>query len=98
MNDISLNESEGQQNNVKSKKNSLEKEKYFEVLKYMQKKYPKSFTKTPTLLAIGIHHEIRKNESQNMSNNLINRFLFIYTRSKKYKSTIIVGANRVDLA
>lgn len=81
----------------KKGKTTLEKKQYFNVLKKMQKKYPKAFTNPPTPLAIGIHLERRKNDEDNMSNNLINRFLFVYTRSKNYKSSIVVGANRVNL-
>jgi len=81
----------------KPKKSLSSKKEYFNILKHMQKSYPRAFTNPPSPLSIGIHLEIRKAESGNMSNNLINKFLFAYTRSKDYKNSIVLGANRVNL-
>ena len=82
----------------KPKKSLSSKKEYFNILKHMKKSYPRAFTNPPSPLSIGIHMEIRKAESGNMSNNLINKFLFAYTRSKDYKKSVVLGANRVNLA
>ncbi len=95
-----LKEDKAQQSNKpQAKKASFNKEDHYAVMKYLQKHYPKCFPDEPPLLplAIGIHHQLLATKDFPFSKTKIRRFFANYTRTKKYLSSIIVGADRVGL-
>jgi len=88
-----------QSNKPQAKKAGFNKEDHYAVMKYLQKHYPKCFPDKPPLLplAIGIHHQLLATEDFPFSKTKVRRFFANYTRTKKYLSSIIVGADRVGL-
>ena len=82
-----------------AKKAGFNKEDHYAVIKYLQKNYPKcSPDKPPFLpLAIGIHHQLLATEDFPFSKTKVRSFFANYTRTKKYRSILVVGNDRVDL-
>ena len=79
----------------------LPPEKVDELLQYLRQTYPKCFTLPHSPLAIAIHRQLLEQESAKenspLSKTLIAKILRIYTCHYKYKKSLIVGANRVNL-
>jgi hypothetical protein len=83
----------------KQAKAILTAEDYTQILKYLQKTYPKCFSpsSTPFPLAIGIHNQIFTLKDLPFTKTKIRRFLARYTRSKEYLNNLIIGVPRVNL-
>ena len=82
------------------KKYRMEPKLYYKTLKYLCKKYPNCFKKRPEYpipLAIRIHKQLQVQEEGNLSHTDIAKFLFVYTRSAFYKSSLHIGVTRVNL-
>mgnify|MGYP003321209020 FL=1 len=98
-----------QDNSSSDETNTLEKQKkkhrmqpklYYKTLKYLCTKYPNCFKKRPDYpipLAIRIHKQLQVQEEGNLSHTDIAKFLFVYTRSAFYKSSLHIGVTRVNL-
>ena len=82
------------------KKYRMDPKLYYKTLKYLCKKYPNCFKKKPDYpipLAIRIHKQLQVQEEGNLSHTDIAKFLFVYTRSPFYKSSMHIGVTRVNL-
>ena len=82
------------------KKYRMDPKLYYKTLKYLCKKYSNCFKKKPDYpipLAIRIHKQLQVQEEGNLSHTDIAKFLFVYTRSPFYKSSMHIGVTRVNL-
>lgn len=69
---------------------------------YFSELYPNCFSETPKPLAIGIDkaimvEEVKKPEEQQLSLQVLRRFLGKYTRSVAYKEAMQLGSSRINL-
>jgi len=80
------------------KKRILSFELYIKVLRHLQERYPKCFTKPPKPLAIGILKEAwcRCKELE-ITKGQLQQFFHRYCGKEQYKQGLVVGAERVDL-
>jgi len=95
-----IQKAEAQKSNTpQAKKYLFNKEEHYAVMKYLQKHYPKCFPDKPPLLplAIGIHNQLFVLEDLPFSKTNIRRFFTNYTRTKKYRNSLVVGADRIGL-
>ena len=84
---------------AKNKNSIMEHQEYIDILKYLQKNYPKCFAVAEIRpLEIGIREKIFVIEGGGFSRGKIRKFLKVYTRTKKYKQSLVLGAARVNLA
>ncbi len=82
--------------NAQKPKNHLSKEKFNEILQYLIKEFPNTFSmKKPKMLKIRIHRDLK--EKTNLSANILKHFLSKYCRSKAYKAEHLENAPRYDL-
>lgn len=71
---------------------------YKEILNLVRRKFSKAFPRAADsikMLKIGIHENISK--KLNVEEGTIYKFLYVYTRKKKYKLNLKIGAPRYDL-
>jgi sRNA-binding protein len=71
--------------------------KYETILRFLQKRYPKCFTKKPKLLAINIHKELFILLSEKFSKTAIQQFLYVYCTKSKYRKALLNKKSRVNL-
>ncbi len=96
------NSSSDQANTQEQQKNKhrMDPKLYYKTLKYLCQKYPNCFKRKPDYpipLAIRIHKQLQVQEEGNLSHTDIAKFLFVYTRSAFYKSSLHIGVTRVNL-
>jgi sRNA-binding protein len=80
------------------RKQMLSFELYLKVLRHMQEKYPKCFSKPPKPLAIGILKDVREEcQVLEITRGQLQQFFKRYCWKDQYKQALVVGAERVDL-
>ena len=80
------------------KKRMLSFELYLKVLRHMQEKYPKCFSKPPKPLAIGILKDVLAERIElEITRGQLQQFFHRYCGKDQYKQALVVGAERVDL-
>jgi sRNA-binding protein len=80
------------------RKQMLSFELYIKVLRHMQEKYPKCFSKPPKPLAIGILKDVRGEcQALEITRGQLQQFFNRYCKKDQYKQALIVGAERMDL-
>lgn len=80
------------------KKRMLSFELYLKVLRHMQEKYPKCFSKTSKPLAIGILKDVLAERIElEITRGQLQQFFHRYCGKDQYKQALVVGAERVDL-
>jgi sRNA-binding protein len=80
------------------RKQMLSFELYIKVLRHMQDKYPKCFSKTPKPLAIGILKDVRGEcQALEITRGQLQQFFNRYCKKNQYKQALVFGAERVDL-
>jgi sRNA-binding protein len=80
------------------RKQMLSFELYLKVLRYMQEKYPKCFSKPPKPLAIGILKDVlAERQALEITRGQLQQFFHRYCGKDQYKQALVVGAERVDL-
>jgi sRNA-binding protein len=80
------------------RKQLLSFELYLKVLRHMQEKYPKCFSKPPKPLAIGILKDVlAERQALEITRGQLQQFFHRYCGKDQYKETLVVGAERVDL-
>lgn len=79
-------------------KKQFVKGKYQEILAFLQNQHPDCFSSPPKPLKLKIHEDLHRLYSGKFSKTIIRKFFTVYCGTKQYKQTLIVGANRVDLA
>ena len=81
-----------------TRKQILSFELYLKVLRHMQEKYPKCFSKPPKPLAIGILKDVREEcQVLEITRGQLQQFFKRYCWKDQYKQALVVGAERVDL-
>lgn len=80
------------------KKRMLSFEFYLKVLRHMQEKYPKCFSKPPKPVAIGILKDVLAEcQALEITRGQLQQFFHRYCGKDQYKQVLVVGAERVDL-
>jgi sRNA-binding protein len=80
------------------RKQILSFELYLKVLRHMQEKYPKCFSKPPKPLAIGILKDVLAEcQALEITRGQLQQFFHRYCGKDQYKEVLVVGAERVDL-
>lgn len=80
------------------RKQMLSFELYLKVLRHMQEKYPKCFSKPPKPLAIGILKDVlAERQALEITRGQLQQFFHRYCGKDQYKEVLVVGAERVDL-
>lgn len=80
------------------RKQMLSFELYIKVLRHMQRKYPKCFSKPPKPLAIGILKDVLAEcQVLEITRRQLQQFFNRYCKKDQYKQALVVGAERVDL-
>ena len=80
------------------KKQMLSFELYLKVLRHLQEKYPKCFSKPPKPLAIGILKDVlAERQALEITRGQLQQFFHRYCGKDQYKQALVVGAERVDL-
>ena len=80
------------------KKRMLSFELYLKVLRHMQEKYPKCFSKPPKPVAIGILKDVlAERQALEITRGQLQQFFHRYCGKDQYKQVLVVGAERVDL-
>lgn len=81
------------------RKQILSFEIYLKILRHMQEKYPKCFSKPPKPLAIGILKDVVLAERQalEITRGQLQQFFHRYCGKDQYKEVLVVGAERVEL-
>jgi sRNA-binding protein len=80
------------------RKQVLSFELYIKVLRHMQGKYPKCFSKPPKPLAIGILKNVLAERIElEITRGQLQQFFHRYCGKDQYKQALVVGAERVDL-
>jgi sRNA-binding protein len=80
------------------RKQVLSFELYIKVLRHMQGKYPKCFSKPPKPLAIGILKDVLAERIElEITRGQLQQFFHRYCGKDQYKQALVVGAERVDL-
>ena len=80
------------------RKQMLSFELYLKLLRHMQEKYPKCFSKTPKPLAIGILKDVlAERQALEITRGQLQQFFHRYCGKDQYKGALVVGAERVDL-
>lgn len=80
------------------RKQMLSFELYIKVLRHLQGKYPKCFSKPPKPLAIGILKDVlAEREVLEITRGQLQQFFHRYCGKDQYKQALVVGAERVDL-
>jgi len=80
------------------RKQMLSFELYLKVLRHLQEKYPKCFSKPPKPLAIGILKDVlAERQALEITRGQLQQFFKRYCWKDQYKQALVVGAERVDL-
>ncbi len=80
------------------RKQMLSFELYIKVLRHMQDKYPKCFSKPPKPLAIGILKDVlAERQALEITRGQLQQFFHRYCGKDQYKQALVVGAERMDL-
>jgi sRNA-binding protein len=80
------------------RKQMLSFELYLKVLRHMQEKYPKCFSKPPKPLAIGILKDVLVECGKlEITRGQLQQFFHRYCGKEQYKQALVFGAERVDL-
>jgi sRNA-binding protein len=80
------------------RKQMLSFELYLKVLRHMQEKYPKCFSKPPKPLAIGILKDVLAEcQELEITRGQLQQFFHRYCGKDQYKQALVVRAERVDL-
>jgi sRNA-binding protein len=80
------------------RKQMLSFELYIKILRHLQEKYPKCFSKPPKPLAIGILKDVLADrQALEITRGQLQQFFHRYCGKDQYKQALIVGAERVDL-
>jgi sRNA-binding protein len=81
-----------------ARKQMLSFELYLKVLRHLQEKYPKCFSKPPKPLAIGILKDVLVECGKlEITRGQLQQFFHRYCGKDQYKQALVVGAERVDL-
>jgi sRNA-binding protein len=80
------------------RKQMLSFELYIKVLRHLQGKYPKCFSKPLKPLAVGILKDVlAERQTLEITRGQLQQFFHRYCRKDQYKQALVVGAERVDL-
>jgi len=80
------------------RKQVLSFELYLKILRHLQDKYPKCFSKQPKPLAIGILKDVLAERIElEITRGQLQQFFHRYCGKDQYKQALVVGAERVDL-
>ncbi len=80
------------------RKQMLSFELYIKILRHLQDKYPKCFSKPPKPLAIGILKDVlAERQALEITRGQLQQFFKRYCWKDQYKQALVVGAERVDL-